>query len=83
MGEGILAGKRGLIMGVANERSSAWGIAAAAAEAGAELAFTYQMEGFGKRLRPLAESVGSELMVECDHSFWCTCVSASARQSRA
>ena len=66
MGEGLLAGKRGLIMGVANERSSAWGIAAAAAAAGAELAFTYQMEGFGKRLRPLAESVGSNLMVECD-----------------
>ena len=66
MTAGLLAGKRGLIMGVANERSSAWGIAAAAAEAGAELAFTYQMEGFGKRLRPLAESVGSELMVECD-----------------
>ena len=66
MTAGLLAGKRGLIMGVANDRSSAWGIAAAAAEAGAELAFTYQMEGFGKRLRPLAESVGSELMVECD-----------------
>ena len=66
MTAGLLAGKRGLIMGVANERSSAWGIAAAAAEAGAELAFTYQMEGFGKRLRPLAESVGSDLMVECD-----------------
>ena len=66
MTAGLLAGKRGLIMGVANERSSAWGIAAAAADAGAELAFTYQMEGFGKRLRPLAESVGSDLMVECD-----------------
>ncbi|MED5352477.1 MAG: SDR family oxidoreductase, partial [Pseudomonadota bacterium] len=66
MTAGLLAGKRGLVMGVANERSSAWGIAAAAAEAGAELAFTYQMEGFGKRLRPLAESVGSDLMVECD-----------------
>ena len=66
MTAGLLAGKRGLIMGVANERSSAWGIAAAAAQQGAELAFTYQMEGFGKRLRPLAESVGSELMVECD-----------------
>ena len=48
MTSGLLAGKRGLIMGVANERSSAWGIARAAAEAGAELAFTYQMEGFGK-----------------------------------
>ncbi|MDA9929878.1 SDR family oxidoreductase [Alphaproteobacteria bacterium] len=66
MTSGIMAGKRGLIMGVANERSSAWGIAKAAADAGAELAFTYQMEGFGKRLRPLAESVGSDLMVECD-----------------
>ena len=55
MTAGLLAGKRGLVMGVANERSSAWGIAAAAAEAGAELAFTYQMAGFGKRLRPLAE----------------------------
>ena len=54
---GLLAGKRGLIMGVANERSSAWGIAAAAAQQGAELSFTYQMEGFGKRLRPLAEWV--------------------------
>ena len=62
----LLAGKRGLIMGVANERSIAWGIAAAAAAQGAELAFSYQMEGFGKRLRPLAESVGSDLMVECD-----------------
>ena len=66
MTAGLLAGKRGLIMGVANERSSAWGIAAAAAQQGAELAFTYQMEGFGKRLRPLAESVGSDLIVECD-----------------
>ena len=66
MTPGLLAGKRGLVMGVANERSSAWGIAAAAAQQGAELAFTYQMEGFGKRLRPLAESVGSDLMVECD-----------------
>ena len=66
MTAGLLAGKRGLIMGVANERSSAWGIAAATAQQGAELAFTYQMEGFGKRLRPLAESVGSDLMVECD-----------------
>ena len=66
MAAGILEGKRGLVMGVANERSSAWGIAAAAAEAGAELAFTYQMEAFGKRLEPLAKSVGSKLMVECD-----------------
>ena len=59
----LLAGKRGLIMGVANERSIAWGIAAAAASQGAELAFSYQMEGFGKRLRPLAESIGSDLLL--------------------
>ena len=62
----ILAGKRGLIMGVANERSIAWGIAAAAATQGAELAFSYQMEGFRKRLQPLAESVNSNILIECD-----------------
>ena len=61
-----LAGKRGLIMGVANERSIAWGIAKACAQAGAELAFTYQGEGFGKRLNPLAESVASDFMVDVD-----------------
>lgn len=61
-----LQGKRGLIMGVANERSIAWGIAKAMAEAGAELAFTYQGEAFGSRLKPLAESVGSDLMVDVD-----------------
>ena len=63
---GILSGKRGLIMGVANERSAAWGIAAAAAKHGAELAFTYQIEGFRKRLEPLAASIGSSLLIECD-----------------
>lgn len=63
---GLLAGKRGLIMGVANERSIAWGIAKAMAEAGAELAFTYQGEAFGSRLKPLAESVGSDFMVDVD-----------------
>ncbi len=61
-----LNGKRGLIMGVANERSIAWGIAKAMAEAGAELAFTYQGEAFGSRLKPLAESVGSDFMVDVD-----------------
>ncbi|MEC3860333.1 enoyl-ACP reductase [Mesobacterium sp. TK19101] len=61
-----LSGKRGLVMGVANERSIAWGIAKACAEAGAELAFTYQGEAFGKRLAPLAESVGSDFMVDVD-----------------
>ena len=58
--------KRGLVMGVANERSIAWGIAKAMAEAGAELAFTYQGEAFGSRLKPLAESVGSDFMVDVD-----------------
>jgi enoyl-[acyl-carrier protein] reductase I len=61
-----LKGKRGLIMGVANERSIAWGIAKAMAEAGAELAFTYQGEAFGSRLAPLAASVGSDFMVDVD-----------------
>ena len=63
---GILAGKKGLIMGVANERSAAWGIAEAAAAEGAELAFTYQIEGFKKRLEPLAASIGSDILIECD-----------------
>ena len=63
---GMLEGKRGLIMGVANERSIAWGIAKAMSEAGAELAFTYQGEAFGKRLEPLAQSVGSDFMVDVD-----------------
>jgi enoyl-[acyl-carrier protein] reductase I len=63
---GLLDGKRGLVMGVANERSIAWGIAKACADAGAELAFTYQGEAFGKRLEPLAQSVGSDLMLDVD-----------------
>ena len=63
---GQLAGKRGLIMGVANERSIAWGIAKSMHQAGAELAFTYQGEAFGKRLAPLAASVGSDFMVDVD-----------------
>ena len=62
----LLAGKRGLIMGVANERSIAWGIAKAMSEAGAELAFTYQGEAFGKRLEPLAASLGLDFMVDVD-----------------
>ena len=61
-----LAGKRGLIMGVANERSIAWGIARAMADAGAQLAFTHQGEAFGKRVAPLAESVGSDFLVDVD-----------------
>ncbi|WP_299698785.1 enoyl-ACP reductase [uncultured Tateyamaria sp.] len=63
---GLLDGKRGLVMGVANDRSIAWGIAKAMHEAGAELAFSYQGEAFGKRLAPLAESVGSDFMVDVD-----------------
>ncbi|WP_370177450.1 enoyl-ACP reductase [Alteriqipengyuania sp.] len=64
--KGLLAGKRGLVMGVANDRSIAWGIAKACAEAGAQLAFTYQGEAFGKRLEPLAQSVGSDFMLDVD-----------------
>ena len=61
-----LQGKRGLIMGVANDRSIAWGIARAMHAAGAELAFTYQGEALQKRVLPLAESVGSNLVMPCD-----------------
>ncbi len=62
----LLQGKRGLIMGVANDRSIAWGIAKAAANHGAKLAFTYQGEAFGRRAVPLAQSVGSDVIVSCD-----------------
>ena len=61
-----MQGKRGLIMGVANDHSIAWGIAHTLAEHGAELAFTYQDENFEKRVRPLMESVGSTVAVQCD-----------------
>lgn len=63
---GLMAGKKGLIMGVANERSIAWGIAKAAHNAGAELAFTYQGEALEKRVRPLATSIGCEQLYPCD-----------------
>jgi enoyl-[acyl-carrier protein] reductase I len=62
----LMQGKRGVIMGVANERSLAWGIASACASQGAELAFTYQGDALGKRVRPLAESVGAPLVTSCD-----------------
>ncbi len=62
----LMAGKRGLIMGVANDRSLAWGIAKTLAEHGAELAFTYQGDALEKRVRPLAESIGSQIMVPAD-----------------
>ncbi|WP_421701779.1 enoyl-ACP reductase FabI [Aliiroseovarius sp.] len=63
---GLMEGKRGLIMGVANNRSIAWGIAQAMANEGAELAFSYQGDAFGQRVRPLAESVGSSILVDMD-----------------
>ncbi len=62
----LMAGKRGLVMGVANDRSLAWGIAAACAAQGARLAFTYQGEALEKRVRPLAAGVGSALLAPCD-----------------
>lgn len=62
----LMKGKRGLVMGVANERSIAWGIASALAAEGAELAFSYQGEAFGKRVEPLAASVGSDFLVDVD-----------------
>ncbi|MCU0801685.1 MAG: SDR family oxidoreductase, partial [Rhodobacteraceae bacterium] len=62
----LMKGKRGLVMGVANERSIAWGIASAMAAEGAELAFSYQGEAFGKRVEPLAASVGSDFLVDVD-----------------
>ena len=64
--KGLMAGKRGLIMGVANNRSIAWGIAQACAREGAALAFTYQGEALKKRVEPLAAGIGSKLVVPCD-----------------
>lgn len=61
---GVLAGKRGLVMGVANDRSIAWGIAKACSDAGAELAFSYQGDAFQKRVEPLAQSVGSDFLLD-------------------
>lgn len=63
---GIMAGKKGLIMGVANERSIAWGITKALHAQGADLAFTYQGDALLKRVQPLAESVGSDILLPCD-----------------
>src|SRR5882672_10176469 len=63
---GLMQGKRGLVMGVANDHSIAWGIAQRLAAHGAELAFTFQGEALGKRVRPLAESVGSSFVMPCD-----------------
>jgi len=66
MTQGLLQGKRGLIMGLANDKSIAWGIAQVCHEQGAELAFTYQGEMMGKRVTPLAEQVGSDMLIPCD-----------------
>ena len=65
-GTPLMAGKKGLVMGVANDHSIAWGIARVLAAHGARLAFTYQGQALAKRVRPLAESLGSDLVVECD-----------------
>jgi len=62
----LMDGKRGLIMGVANDHSIAWGIAKSLSDQGAELAFTYQGDAFGRRLAPLAESIGSDTVLPCD-----------------
>lgn len=62
----LMKGKKGLVMGVANDRSIAWGIAKAAADQGAELAFSYQGEALERRVKPLAESVGSDFLLSCD-----------------
>src|SRR5262249_663272 len=63
---GLMAGKRGLVMGVANDHSIAWGIAQTLAAHGADLAFSYQGDALGRRVLPLAESVGSNLVIPCD-----------------
>jgi enoyl-[acyl-carrier protein] reductase I len=65
---GLMAGKRGLIMGLANEKSLAWGISKALHAQGAELAFSYQGEALAKRVRPLAAEVGSDFLIDCDVS---------------
>ena len=62
----LMKGKRGLVMGVANDHSIAWGIARKLSEHGAELAFSYQGEAFGRRVKPLAEKVGASMVVPCD-----------------
>ena len=65
-GSGLMAGRRGLVMGVANDHSIAWGIAQALQRHGAEIAFSYQGEALGRRVRPLAESLGASLVLPCD-----------------
>ena len=62
----LMKGKRGLVMGVANDRSIAWGIAQTLHAHGAEMAFTYQADAFGKRVIPLAEGLGAKIVIPCD-----------------
>ena len=64
--DGLMAGKRGVVMGVANDHSIAWGIAKTLAANGAELALTYQGEHFGRRVRPLAAALGAPMLYDCD-----------------
>ncbi|MFT5787383.1 MAG: enoyl-[acyl-carrier protein] reductase I, partial [Ascidiaceihabitans sp.] len=68
MSNNLMAGKRGLIMGLANDKSIAWGIAKACADAGAELAFSYQGDALKKRVDPLAAQLGSTIVLPCDVS---------------
>ena len=68
LNNGIMNGKRGIVMGVANDRSIAWGIAEAVAKQGAEIAFTYQGDALEKRVKPLAEKVDSSIIIPCDVS---------------
>ena len=78
----LMKGKRGLIMGVANDHSIAWGIAKKLAGSGAELAFTYQGEALGKRVQPLAASLGAEMVLPCDVEDLDSLTSFSARCAR-
>ena len=66
VGHGLMAGKKGLILGVANNRSIAWGIAKACADQGAELSLTYQGDAFRKRVEPLAQELGAHIAGHCD-----------------
>ncbi|HCQ58438.1 MAG TPA: NADH-specific enoyl-ACP reductase, partial [Sulfitobacter sp.] len=66
MGNELMRGKRGLIMGLANDKSIAWGVAKTLADAGAELAFSYQGDALKKRVGPLAEQLGSDIVLPCD-----------------
>ncbi len=83
MSNNLMAGKRGLIMGLANDKSIAWGIAQACADAGAELAFTYMGDAFKKRVEPLARSLGSEVMIDCNVSDPASIDAAFAEIERA